>query len=97
MADYSPDYPVDRVQDPPYTGQNIPLNRTPLPPANPFRASSGPSGPAPSAPMQNGFLGFLQALFGGGGAPQGMTGLLTPRGQAGTSTDALGNPFGRFR
>jgi hypothetical protein len=40
----------------------------------------------------------LRALFSGqpSAQGQGMTGMLQPRGQAGASTDALGNPFNRF-
>lgn len=60
--------------------------------------AQGPSGPAPSTPVQgNPFFNFLSSLFGrsGGSAPQGMTGLLA-RGQGAPGTDALGNPVGRF-
>jgi hypothetical protein len=40
----------------------------------------------------------LRALFSGqpSAQGQGMTGMLQSRGQAGPSTDALGNPFNRF-
>jgi hypothetical protein len=40
----------------------------------------------------------LRALFSGqpSAQGQGMSGLLPPRGRAGPSTDALGNPFNRF-
>ena len=60
--------------------------------------AQGPSGPAPSTPVQgNPFFNFLSSLFGrsGGSAPQGMTGLLA-RGQGRPGIDALGNPFNRF-
>lgn len=58
----------------------------------------GPSGPAPSTPVQgNPFFNFLSSLFGrsGGSAPQGMTGLLA-QGQGRRGIDTLGNPFNRF-
>jgi hypothetical protein len=90
--------------------QNVPLARTPLPPANPFRAP--PAAPPVAAPVNvpvgqvaqapqpgNGNLwDALRALFSGqpSAQGQGMTGMLQPRGQAGASTDALGNPFNRF-
>jgi len=40
----------------------------------------------------------LRALFSGqpSAQGQGMSGFIRPRGQAGPSTDALGNPFNRF-
>jgi hypothetical protein len=65
---------------------------------DPRQNPTGPSGPAPSTPVQgNPFFNFLSSLFGrsGGSAPQGMTGLLA-RGQGASGTDALGNPFNRF-
>ena len=58
----------------------------------------GPSGPAPSTPVQgNPLFSFLSSLFGrsGGSAPQGMSGLLA-RGQGAPGTNSLGNPFNRF-
>ena len=73
----------------------------PLPPVNPFRA------PAPNLNVPVGQVArsgsgslwdALRALFSGqpSAQGQGMTGMLQPRGQAGPSTDALGNPFSRF-
>ena len=61
--------------------------------------SQGPSGPAPSTPVQgNPFFNFLSSLFSrsGGGAPQGMTGLLNPPARSPRGVDTLGNPVGRF-
>jgi hypothetical protein len=63
---------------------------------------TGPSGPVPTSggSAGNPFLSFLASLFsrgvGGGATPQGMTGLLTPRGQGAPGTNNLGNPFNRF-
>jgi hypothetical protein len=62
---------------------------------------TGPSGPTPTSggSAGNPFLSFLASLFnrgvGGGGNPQGMTGLLA-RGQGAPGTNNLGNPFNRF-
>jgi hypothetical protein len=70
--------------------------------ADPRQDPTGPSGPAPTSGGNAGnpFLSFLASLFsrgvGGGATPQGMTGLLTPRGQGAPGTNTLGNPFNRF-
>lgn len=61
-------------------------------------APQGPSGPAPSTPVQgNPLFNFLASLFhrSGGAAPQGMTGLLA-RGRGAPGTNNLGNPVNRF-
>ena len=97
----------------PYTFQSDPtppvsaLANAPMPPRRPITPQAnlyaGPIGPAYTGPAQtppqySGLFGFLQSLFGGGGAstaPQGMTALLA-RGRGAPGTDNLGNPVGRF-
>lgn len=74
---------------------------SPLPPANPFRAPMRPTGPG-LQPQPQGQMTVWDALrnlfsgWGGAPSPQGMRGLIAPRGQGAPGTDALGNPTTRF-
>lgn len=75
------------------------LRNPPLPPVG-----GGPQTPTINVPVgqvassgTGSFWDALRSLFSGQRGPaQGMTAMLNPRGQAGPSTDALGNPFNRF-
>jgi hypothetical protein len=73
---------------------------TPTPPVNPFRPPAVPVGQVAQTPQPGNanLWDALRALFSGqpSAQGQGMSGMLQPRGQAGPSTDALGNPFNRF-
>jgi len=72
------------------------LAGAPLPPPNPFRV---PNNTPPIAAGSGGgsLWDALRGMFSPQtGPPQGMSGLINPRGQAGASTNTLGNPLGRF-
>jgi hypothetical protein len=102
MVYYPQDYPTARISDPPAPVLKNPVsaNPFPLPPRRPpnFGVNQPDQAVQASTPT-GGIFDFLRTLFGGQQVSpqgQGMTGLLTPRGQAGAGTNMLGNPFNRF-